>query len=88
MGCIHKRTGYIVVPDPRGGQTHQHRLIMEKHLGRPLEKFETIHHRNGVRTDNRIENLELWIKPHPPGMRVEDKIKWCTEFLKQYSNTH
>ena len=56
-GCLN-RFGYIVVPNPRGGQIHQHRLVMEEHLGRPLEKHERVHHLNGIRHDNRIENLE------------------------------
>lgn len=85
-GCIN-RWGYIVVPNPRGGQMHQHRLIMEKHLDRPLEKHEKVHHLNGIRTDNRIENLELWTISHPAGSRVEDKLKWCKEFINHYEQT-
>lgn len=82
-GCLN-RHGYIVIPNPRGGQMHQHRLIMEQHLGRTLTKQETVHHKNGNRSDNRIENLELWSTRHPTGSKVEDKIEWCIDFLKDY----
>ena len=37
----------------------KHRWIMEQHLGRPLQKHEDIHHVNGIKTDNRIENLQI-----------------------------
>lgn len=86
LGCIN-RWGYVVVPNPRGGQTCQHRRVMEEHLGRPLEKHEKVHHLNSIRTDNRIENLELWTTSHPAGSRVEDKLKWCKEFIEHYENT-
>lgn len=58
----------------------EHRLIMADHLGRALERYETVHHLNGIRDDNRIENLELWVTPPRFGQRVPDLIDYIIKY--------
>jgi hypothetical protein len=62
----------------------EHRHVMEQKIGRSLIKGENVHHVNGIRNDNRPENLELWLRAQPHGQRVEDKIAWAKELLSLY----
>jgi len=74
------RQGYLIV---RGAL--EHRTVMAAHLGRPLTPEENVHHINGVRDDNRLENLELWNTSQPSGQRVPDKVAWAIELLELYA---
>ncbi len=69
-----------------GRQMAEHRAVMMNHLQRELLPHETVHHKNGDRLDNRIENLELWSKHQPSGQRVIDKLNWAHEIISLYEN--
>lgn len=86
------QNGYVKVLNPDPNRTkntryvYEHRLVMEQSLGRKLLPNENIHHINGDRSDNRLENLELWVTSQPSGQRVPDLIKWALEIISLYGS--
>jgi hypothetical protein len=78
--------GYKILTSGRKGGYCQpeHQAVMERVVGRELLPGETVHHKNGIRTDNRAENLELWSSRHGGGQRVEERIADAQAFLAEH----
>jgi len=69
---IEGRSGYVVLTQGTTFRQYEHRVVMEQMIGRELRPEESVHHKNGIKDDNRPENLELWAKKHLGGQRVSD----------------
>ena len=84
-GRVKDKFGYIQIWKPEhpnakiAGYIHEHRLVISESLGRPLESWEYVHHRNGIKDDNRLENLELLVQ------KVHRGIVRCPYCTKEFT---
>ena len=88
---IHPSSGYVHIKIPghhraSNGWVREHLVVVEDKLGRRLVLGEEVHHINGVKSDNRPENLELWVVSQPKGQRPEDLVDWAREIIERYGN--
>jgi len=90
-GKTRHKAGYVLVRVPEHPRAtknckyvFEHILVMEEELGRYLLPEEKIHHKNGMKSDNRTSNLEVWTTAHPIGARIKDLVVWAKELLGLY----
>lgn len=84
-------SGYVMCKVPPGtagakpgGFMLEHRFVMQRRLGRTLLSVETVHHKDGNRTNNTIDNLELWSGKHGKGINIIDGIRSSTDWILRY----
>jgi hypothetical protein len=80
-GVVNPRSdGYRRLTLPDGRRVLEHVHVMEQHLGRRLVAGENVHHKHGMRSENKIEDLELWFVMQPSGQRVTDLMEYIAEY--------
>ena len=75
--------GYVLVKTEAGWE-REHRVVKAVAEGRLLHPWEEVHHINGIRDDNRPENLEIWVSSHPSGQRLSDQLAWARKLVAAY----